>query len=73
MDITTLKFNSAILRNARLSQKMMAIRIAEITGIHRSTIYAIEKGVAKNPSFEDVAKLATALGIPLDCLFYFEK
>jgi transcriptional regulator with XRE-family HTH domain len=73
MDISSLKFNPAILRNTRLSQKVMATQLAKDTGIHRSTLYAIEKGVSKNASFEDVAKIALALRIPLDCLFYFSK
>jgi transcriptional regulator with XRE-family HTH domain len=73
MKTIALKFRPEILRNARLLQKISATDLAAQTGIHRSTIYMIERGEQRTPFVEHVATLAYALKIPFECLFYLEN
>jgi len=43
-------------------------RMAAEVGIHRSYLAGIESG-RRNPSLQNIAKIATALGVPIAALF----
>lgn len=73
MDTVSLKFNPRVLRDARLAQNMSATELARRTGVHRSTIYMIERGEQSKPHAEQVATLAYVLRIPMECLFFIEN
>ena len=42
--------------------------LAERSGVHYSTIYKCEQGKHREPRVSEAAKLARALGVPLDVL-----
>lgn len=70
---TRLKFNPSALREARERAGMSATELSSISGVHRSTIYMIERGEQSKPSVEHVATLAYHLRKPLECLFFIEN
>jgi transcriptional regulator with XRE-family HTH domain len=51
-------------KHANITQE----KLAEVVGVHRTYIGFIEQG-RRNPSIGTIYRIATALGIPLKCLF----
>ncbi len=58
----------ALLRQLRLEKGMSQERLAELCGLHRNYVGAIE-GAERTPSIVTADKLAKALGTTLACLF----
>jgi transcriptional regulator with XRE-family HTH domain len=55
-------------RDLRTAKGWSQERLAIESGMHRTYMWGIEQG-ARNPSLRHVARLATALGVPLGTLF----
>jgi transcriptional regulator with XRE-family HTH domain len=53
--------------------EMSQAELAKKAGVSRATINRIEKGYAKNVTFEVVNRLAKALKVDADVLVTFEK
>jgi len=61
------KFGGRV-RRLREAKKWNQERMAAEAGIHRSYLAGIESG-RRNPSLQNIAKIATALGVPIAALF----
>ena len=59
-------------RESRLEKQLTQETLAEMVGVTRQTIIALEKGGYK-PSVELALKLAHALQIPLQQLFWLDE
>jgi len=55
-------------RALRTARAWSQEKLAEEAGMHRTYMWGIEQG-ARNPSLRHLARLADALGIPLQSLF----
>ena len=56
------------IRRLREARRWNQERMAAEAGIHRSYLAGIESG-RRNPSLQNIAKIATALGVPIATLF----
>lgn len=56
----------------RQEEKMTQEQLAELAGLHRTYISAVERGV-RSISLKNIEKIATALKIPVYKLFEFEE
>lgn len=52
------------LRLLRIERDLPSVQLAAMSGVHRSTIQAIEEGITRSPDSATVARLAEALGVP---------
>jgi transcriptional regulator with XRE-family HTH domain len=52
------------LREVRLEKKVSQEKLAELAGLHRTYVSSVERG-QRNISLLNIAKLASALGVPL--------
>jgi transcriptional regulator with XRE-family HTH domain len=59
---------AAVVRERRQRLGLSQERFAELCGLHRTYVGAIERG-ERNVSILNVAKIAKALGVPLHVLF----
>jgi transcriptional regulator with XRE-family HTH domain len=57
------------LRAARRQKDITQSQLAELSGVNQTTISDIERGANRNPSWETVARIAKALGVPPEELF----
>lgn len=55
-------------RALRTAREWSQERLAEESGMHRTYMWGIEQGT-RNPSLRHLARLADALGVPLNSLF----
>ncbi len=55
-------------RNLRKSAGLSQEKLAEISDLHRTYISGVERG-ERNPSLLSLARIAQALGLPLEELF----
>ena len=53
------------LREEREKAKLTQVELSQLSGVSQAVISDIEKGITKNPRFDTVRKLATALGFDL--------
>jgi len=58
----------AAIRHLRAGQGIAQERLAALAGVDRAFFGKLERGES-NPSVETLAKVADALGVPLDVLF----
>lgn len=58
------------IKELREMRKMTQERLAELSGVSRVTIIALEKGKTKVTTTKTLLKIANALGITVDQLFY---
>lgn len=58
------------LREVRESRHMTQEELAEKSGISRVTISAMENGVERNTTSRTLVKLAEALGVTIDQIFF---
>lgn len=56
------------LRVLRIQRDLASAHLAQRSGVHRSTIQAIEEGVTRSPDPVTVARLAAALGVDAQAL-----
>ena len=56
------------MRTLRKDRAWSQERLAEQAGMHRTYMWGIEQGT-RNPSLRHLARLADALGVPLQSLF----
>ncbi len=56
------------LRSLRESKRWTQELLAERARLHRTYVGGIERGL-RNPTLRNIAKLATALGVPISDLF----
>jgi|JI10StandDraft_1071094.scaffolds.fasta_scaffold02983_3 transcriptional regulator with XRE-family HTH domain len=57
------------LSSARTAKNLSYGQLAQRSGLQKSGIFAIEKGDVKSPDTDTLAKLATALDVPLADLY----
>lgn len=58
------------LKIARIKKKITQKELAEIVGVSREQIVALENGRAKNPNLDTIKKISNALEVsPLDLFF----
>jgi len=57
-------------RDIRLNKKISQEKLSELSGIHRTYISSVERGL-KNISVENIEKIALALKIKVKDLFNF--
>lgn len=60
------------LKEIRESKHMTQEELANKSGISRVTISAMENGVERNTTTKTLVKLAEALGVTIDRIFYTE-
>ena len=73
MDETTVTLSNA-LRRMRLMRGMTALQLAARSGISRSSISGIERGLNTNPTSDTIARLAEALSCsPQDLMPHVES
>lgn len=58
------------IREAREKIGMTQVELAEKSGVSRTTIYGLESGSEKVTTTKTLAKLASALGVKLDDIFF---
>lgn len=56
------------IRQLRLAKAWSQEQLADETGLHRTYIGGIERGL-RNPAVQNVARIAHALGVPISTLF----
>lgn len=56
----------------RQARKLTQEQLAELTGLHRTYVSAVERGV-RSISLKNIEKIANALKIPVYKLFEFEE
>ena len=56
------------IRQLRLAKSWSQEQLADETGLHRTYIGGIERGL-RNPAVQNVARIAHALGVPISALF----
>lgn len=61
------------IKNARLEKGMTQNELAATSGVSRSTIIGLEKGQITNTKTDTLRKLANALGITLDEIFFADS
>lgn len=61
------------IRKLRTEQGMSLNRLSELTGISKSYLSLLERGIQKNPSIVVLEKLAEALQVSLDVFIKREK
>ena len=57
------------LKEIRLKKNFTRQHLANLTGLSKMTIYKIENGIIKNPSFFTLKKIAQALNVSVEELF----
>lgn len=58
------------IRELRESKRMTQEELAEKSGVSRATISAMENGVVRNTTTGTLIKLAEALGVTIDQIFF---
>lgn len=61
-----------VIKNIRESKGITIYRLSKITGINRSYLTQLENNKKFNPSLEVMYKIANALDVKVDDLFYTE-
>lgn len=62
-----------IIKKARKNQKLSYQQLADITGLSKSTLQRYETGQIKDIKFDNLVKIAIALQIPLEEIFYWNR
>lgn len=65
------KFDGEKLRSLRVESNLKQTELAEMIGVRRERICRWEKG--EEPNYDSLQKLAKALEVRTDDLFYFTK
>lgn len=58
------------IREVREAQRMTQEELAEKSGVSRGTISALENGTMRNTGSKTLLKLAEALGVTVDTIFF---
>lgn len=61
-----------VIKNIRLKKNLTIYRLSKITGINRGYLTQLENNKKFNPSLEIMYKIAKALDVKVDDLFYSE-
>lgn len=61
------------IKNARLQNGMTQNELAATSGVSRSTIIGLEKGQITNTKTDTLRKLADALGLTMDEIFFADS
>ena len=61
-----------VIKNIRLKKGLTIYQLSKITEINRSYLTQLENNKKFNPSLETIYKIATALNVKVDDLFYSE-
>lgn len=61
-----------VIKSIRLKKGLTIYHLSKVTGINRSYLTQLENNKKFNPSLETVYKIATALEVKVDDLFYSE-
>ena len=58
------------IRYARIARNMTQEELSKLSGVSRATIIGLENGKITNTKMETLRKIASALGVSLDALFF---
>ena len=58
------------IRYARLAKGMTQEELSKLSGVSRATIIGLESGKITNAKTETLRKIASALGVTVDALFF---
>lgn len=61
------------IKDIRISKDMTQEELAEKSGISRTTIHGLETGKITNTNTDTLLKIAAALGITIDGLFFDQR
>ena len=61
------------IKDIRISKEMTQEELAEKSGISRTTIHGLETGKITNTNTDTLLKIAAALGITIDGLFFDQR
>ncbi len=61
------------LKEVREAQKMTQEELSDKSGVSRGTISALENGTARTTTTKTLVKLARALGVSVDQIFFAES
>ena len=61
-----------VIRNVRLKKNITLYRLYKLTGLSYSYLSELENNKVFNPSLDTMYKIANALGVKVDDLFYSE-
>lgn len=60
------------IKDARIAKGMSQVELARASGVSRATIIGLESGEITNSKLDTLRKLADALGLTMDALFFDE-
>lgn len=58
------------IKDVRISKGMSQVELAKASGVSRVTIIGLESGNITNTQTDTIRKIAKALGVPIDTIFF---